>query len=405
MTSFLTDTLGWRFLLAFAVSVTLWARLTLDQNPQRVDVYPTDVAVEARALPPNLVVANDLPPVKLRLVAPQESWKFIEPGSFRVWVDLSAAKSGLVQADVFVEASDPQVRVLETTPAKLSVRVEELKSVTIPVQVNQAGQVPFGYRTGEPRVEPATVQVSGPTSAIEKVNVAQVSVRLDEARSTIDRSLKPEPRGPGGVVAGVRVEPQNVTVTLPVEQIAGSKAVSVVPIVRGQPAAGYWLGAITVDPSTVQIVGDPNILDTVTVLNTGDVDATGAQAEVIRSVPIVRPSGISLVREQNTTVRVAVLPLQGQQVRDLQVTAQNVPEGFTATIAPVSVSVSLSGPQPALLRFGPQDFAVTVDLTAQQPGNPTLPVQVPVQIQVPEGVRVDRILPEQVAVTFTPRQP
>jgi YbbR domain-containing protein len=403
--SFLTDTLGWRFLLAFAVSVTLWARLTLDQNPQRVDVYPTEISVEARSLPPNLVVANELPPVKLRLAAPQESWKFFEPGSFRVWVDLSGARPGLVQADVFVETSDPQVRVLETTPSKLSVRVEELKTVTVPVQASLAGQVPFGFRAGEPRIEPPNVQVSGPTSAIERVNVAQVSIRLDEARSTIDRSLRPEPRGPGGVVAGVRVEPQNVTVTLPVEQIAGSKTVSVVPVVRGQPAAGYWQGPIAVEPVSVQIVGDPGLLDTVTVLNTAEVDVSGAQAEVVRTVPIARPQGIGMVREQNATVRVAILPLQGQQVRDVQVTLQNVPEGFTATVAPVSVSVALSGPQPTLLRIGPQDVAATVNLANQQPGNPELPVQLPLQVQVPEGLRVDRVLPEQVAVTFTPRAP
>ena len=95
MTSFLTETLGWRFLLALVISISLWGRLTLEQNPQRVDVYPTDINVEPRGLPANLVVAGDLPPVKIRVAAPQESWRFLEPSSFRVSVDLNGAKPGL----------------------------------------------------------------------------------------------------------------------------------------------------------------------------------------------------------------------------------------------------------------------------------------------------------------------
>jgi YbbR domain-containing protein len=377
----------------------MWSRLTLDQNPQRVDVYPTEIQVEPRGLPSNLVLANEMPPVKLKVVAPQESWRFLEPSSFRVSVDLNGAQPGLVQAPVSVEASDPQVRVLEVTPAKLSVRVEELKTATVPVQVNQVGSVPFGFRVGEPTLSPSRVEISGPSSTVDKVSVAAVTVRLEEAKSTIDRSLKPEARGANGVVQGVRVEPQNVTVTLPVEQIAGSKAVSVVPVVRGQPAAGYWQAGITVDPPTVQIVGDPNVLDTVSVLNTTDVDVAGAQSELVRTVQIVRPQGVTLVRDQAATVRVAVLPVQGQQVRDVQINVINVPEGMNAVATPGTVSVSISGPVPLLLRLGIQEVVATADAEGLPPGSRL----VPVQVQVPDGIRVDRLLTDQAAVTLTPR--
>src|SRR5690348_2783502 len=105
MLPFVTDTLGWRFLLAFILSVTLWARLTLEQNPERRDIYPTEIPVEARGLPPNLVVANDIQPIKVRIAAPQESWRQLQVGSFRASVDLSGATPGLSQPDVQVEVS------------------------------------------------------------------------------------------------------------------------------------------------------------------------------------------------------------------------------------------------------------------------------------------------------------
>ena len=399
MTSFLTDTLGWRFLLALVISGSLWARLTLDQNPQRVDVYPTEINVEPRGLPPNLVVANDLPPVKIRVSAPQESWKFLEPSSFRVSVDLTNAKPGLVQSDVTVETPDLQVRAVEVTPAKLTVRVEELRTASVPVQVTLVGSMPFGFRSGEPLVTPSKVEISGPSSAIERVSAAVVTVRLDEARSTIDRSVKPETRGVNGVVSGVRVEPQNVTVTLPVEQIAGSKAVSVVPVVQGQPAPGYWQSSIAVDPPSVQIVGDPSVLDGVAVLNTAPVDVSGAQAEIVRTVPINRPQGVTVVRDLAATVRVAILPLQGQQVRDVAVSVANVPEGLVATVSPSVVSVTVSGPQPSLARLTPQDLTANVDAAGLAAGQSLRPVT----LQPPEGLRSDRVLPDQVTLTLAAR--
>src|SRR6478752_1343986 len=111
MIPFVTDTLGWRFLLAFVLSVTLWARLTLDQNPERRDIYPTEIPVEARGLSQKFVVANDLQPI--------------------------------------------------------TVRIEELRESSVPVRVEQTGSLPFGFRpSGEPTVQPVAVKVSGPASAV-----------------------------------------------------------------------------------------------------------------------------------------------------------------------------------------------------------------------------------------------
>ena len=48
----------WRFALALVVAIVLWVRLTIDQNPEREDLYPTDIPIEVRGLAPTLLVAN-----------------------------------------------------------------------------------------------------------------------------------------------------------------------------------------------------------------------------------------------------------------------------------------------------------------------------------------------------------
>jgi YbbR domain-containing protein len=399
---FFTETLGWRFLFALFLSVALWARLTLEQNPERRDNYPTDIQVEAQGLSPGLVVANDVQPVRLRISAPAQSWRTLEPGSFRASVDLTGVPPGLVQRDVKVEVSDPDVKILEVIPSKVSVRVEELRTATVPVRVNQLGTPPTGYRVaGDPVVTPNTVQVSGPSSAVERVNEAAVTVRLDEVKSTVDLTQKPEPRGPGGVVTGVRLEPQLVLVTVRVEQIAGSKSVSVVPQVQGQPATGYWTGRISVEPPTVQIVGDPALLEQTPSINTAPVDVSGAEADVVRVVPLQRPDGITIMGEQTATVRVGVQAIPGQQVRDVAVAVQNVPEGRTAVAVPGVVQVTVSGPQPVLSRLQATDVVASANADGLGEGTQS----VPVEVRVPDGVRVDRVSPDRVNVTLAASAP
>jgi YbbR domain-containing protein len=133
------------------------------------------------------------------------------------------------------------------------------------------------------------------------------------------------------------------------------------------------------------------------VLNTAPVDVSGAQAEVVRTVAISRPQGVTVVRDLAATVRVTILPLQGQQVRDVAVSTANVPEALGATIFPPVVSVSISGPQPTLARLTAQDVTVSVDASGLAAGQYARAVTV----RAPEGIRIDRTLPDQVTLTLT----
>jgi YbbR domain-containing protein len=392
----------WRFFLALSVAVVLWVGLTIAQNPEREDGYPTDIPIEVRGLAPTLVVANELGSVRVRIGAPEESWRRLQASSFRATLDLSQLPAGLHQRAVLVECSDPDVRLQSWTPAKVSVRVEETRTVAVPVRVNFIGAVPFGFRVvGAPLVSPATVSVVGPTSVVEKVTEAGVTVRMDELKSTVERTIKPEPRGGSGVVGGVRVEPQSVSVTVEVEQIAGSKAVPVIAAVKGQPAPGYGLAGVSTEPSTVQVVGDPALLEKLSTLTTQDVDVTGASADVNRTVGVVRPPGVNVVGEVPLAVRVRVAPLPGQQARTVAVLATGLMSGLSASVDPAAVTVVVSGTQPALLRLTGGDVVGDVDMTALGPGT----YLIPVKATAPEGVRVERAEPDRVSVIVTVSAP
>jgi YbbR domain-containing protein len=97
-------------------------------------------------------------------------------------------------------------------------------------------------------------------------------------------------------------------------------------------------------------------------------------------------------------VRVTVQPVQGQQVREVAVAVPNAGEGLVALVSPTSVTATIAGPQPTLLRLTGSDLQAAVDVA----GLPAGTHAVPVTIQAPEGIRVDRVTPERVNVTLTP---
>ena len=58
------EALGWRLLLALVLSVAIWAGLTLERNPQRQEVFPSELTVEITGLPANLIVLNEVVPIQ-----------------------------------------------------------------------------------------------------------------------------------------------------------------------------------------------------------------------------------------------------------------------------------------------------------------------------------------------------
>jgi hypothetical protein len=107
---------------------------------------------------------------------------------------------------------------------------------------------------------------------------------------------------------------------------------------------------------------------------------------------------VTVVGVDSATVRVAVQPLQGQQVRDVAVTVQNVPEGRTASVVPGVVQVTLSGPQPALARLQVSDVVATANMEGLGEGTQSVPVTARTGV---EGIQVDRVSPERVNVTLS----
>ena len=386
-----------RAALALGLASALWIVVQNETNPDRTDIPNLTVSVEVVNTPTGLVAVSEAPQVQVRVRVPSDAWSRLRPGSFRATADAALARPGVNELPVTVEALDSQVRSVEAIPPRVNVAMEEVGERIVPVRVDVAGNVPFGYAYSTPRIAPENVTVSGPSSVIQRVEAGVVDLRLDGVTVSLNATYSPRPiDARGGEVRGVRLSPPTVNVEVPVSQQVGYKEVGVRPAVRGRVTAGYYLQPVEVEPATVTVVGSPSTLAEVDFVDTEPVDANNVSNSVVRRVQLAPPPGLSLLQPQPVNVTLRVSPLMVAQSVRLVPTIENLGPGLQLVSGLPQLDVTLVGPAPTLQGLTPRDFRVVVDLGGRRAG----PHEVEPRVTVPPGFSLERIDPSSVPVVL-----
>lgn len=391
-------------ILSLILATMVWFVAVREQNPPIEADYDRTIQLEILNQPPGTVLFEDVVQrVTLRLRAPRSSWDQLSPGKFRAWIDLSNLAPGLHDVPVQVQVSDQAVTVVEKRPSTVNVRLEPLAEIQVPIIVEVVDSAPVGYIARQPVISPTVATVSGPAIVVGQVSQVVADVYLRGAKETVRRSVDLSARNTNGDVLGrLSITPPKVDVTVPVEQRFGYRDVSVRVVITGEVASGYWINNITVDPSTVTVVGGPSALNSLPgYVETSEVDVTNATKSIVERVALRLPAGISIVQPESgdnnpggVQVSIEIAAVEGGQTVQRPVTFQGLSEAMWAVARPAQVDVILSGPVPRLQALTLQDVAVIVDLFGLEPGTHKLKPSV----VVPEALKVQSILPDTVEV-------
>ncbi|HKW00680.1 MAG TPA: CdaR family protein [Vicinamibacterales bacterium] len=241
--------------------------------------------------------------------------------------------------------------------------------------------VPTGLQITGDLTEAVTVHVRGSENQISRLQTDEVSAVVDLADAAVgQRRTFPLRTDQVAVPAGVEVmwvDPAEVTLTL---ETAGTAVLQIKPVVDGQPAPGFAVSAIAVDPVAVTLAGPESRLRAATAATTEPVSIAGANTTV-SAVVAVSPMDAELRLRDPVAARVTVTIVPESQVNartfaSRPVSLRNLGAGWQVTAVPVDVSVSIR--LSAGVKDGIDERRVVpfVDLVGLGPGEYTLPVRV-----------------------------
>lgn len=402
-----------RLLVALILALVVWVYVTISRNPEMQFQFE-EVPLQVQGLRSDFVLTDErgiplpmLPAASLTVFAPQAT--HLSADDFRLYLDLSPiTEPGIYELRVQVETRQV-VRTWTVRPEKVQVRVEEVRQALLPVKVRLQGQPGLPYIVGTPLVVPNRALVQGPSSRMQLVAGVQVGVDLAGRVASLENAplTAVAVDAAGNEVGGVTITPTTFTVTVPIALQGGHRAVSVVPVTQGQPAAGFYLYAVEVFPDMVTIFsGDPAILTQVPYLETLPVDISGRSQDFTQTVGLNVPPNVSLINSPDrVTVTVRFGSIAPMLRLSIPVRATGLGDGLRASWEPTWLQVTVRGPLRVLEGLSLDDLWAQVDLSGLDAGEYDLPVTftVPAGIEIrPTEVTIHVIIERPATPTPTP---
>lgn len=383
-------------LAAVGLATLLYGGLVVSQSTRTLSdvVIPVDVIGQ----PADSFLLTSIDPVtEIRYFAPPGTRPL--SSDFEASVDLSAIRpgSGPQRVRVRVVSVDTQIRIVGVQPDEVTVNLDNVgrKSVGVVVEHDPA---PNGLELGEELADPATVEVLGPASVIQRVVAARASVIIQESGIDVDQDIELVAIDDlGEAVAQVNLEPRSSHITIPVFSDRETRTLPIHAVVTGDPAAGFEIASVTVEPPVVLVEGDADQLAELVRVDTAQIAMTGVSSDRTFVVELDLPTGVIAVGDEQIIVAVTLRPVTATRTFSAGVRLIGTRSGLTYDVDADQILITVGGSVADLDRLSGATLVVDLDVTGLGPGTDS----VPATLDLPAGATLVSASPSSVDVTIT----
>lgn len=391
---------------AVLLAVVVWVLAVTNTDPVQKRNFGRPVPIEIFGLGSALVITSDVPQeVSLSLSAPVSTWEsdLTSTNVIRAIADLSGLGPGTHSVPVNLQINARPVEVESYSPDVIEFEIEEIYSEVFSIDLIQPSSPAIGYEAGTPTLGQETAKVNGPASLVDQVVGIQALLDISQVKEDIDIDLELKAVDENGLtVSGVTIFPANVNVKMDITQRGGYRTVSVKVVSSGQVASGYDLAAISYSPLFVTVFStNPDLVNELPgFIETQPLNLDNASENMVVSLPLNLPSGMTVVGESTIKISVTIAPIRGSlTLTNLPVETIGLDPKFIAQLSPEGVDIILSGPLPTLDELIPGNIRIFIDLTDYEEGIYQLEPSKEINI---EGVLVKSLLPATIEVNILP---
>ena len=270
------------------------------------------------------------------------------------------------------------------------------------MEVKVKGAPAEGYSLLDPVVTPDIVTLSGSDFSFGSVETVYVTADLEGLSENYNKNLAVEVLNSSGenITDHFTCYPSSVNVLVPVVLDQPDVSLPVRCAVTGQPATGFKVSRVVVDPSTVLAFGPQEVLDSIMSLEAESVSVEGLDSTTSFTSDILVPAGVSLSREQVTVV-VQIEAINSAVFSCPLNDFRSAPSDLDWTCSVSSCSVSLNGTDTNLQTLTADDITVYVDLSSVKEAGE---YELPVLLELPAGVTLAAVEPATVVIRAGARE-
>lgn len=281
------------------------------------------------------------------------------------------------------------ITIKDASAWAVTVRVGELYTKEVPIEVDIRGNVPDGYFTEDVIIDPAVLVLRAQREDLLNVSKAKVTLNIGSARTTMIETLEYTLYDYNDVPVyndAIRANTKLIQVTLPIRT---SKEVPLQLELIGAEQHHDAL-YVNIEPQTIWIKGEADALADIEVITLDRIYVedliTGLNGPY--SYTIKTPAGVSVMNGvKEAVVTVGVNGTTEGSVLAENVNCEGVASGLRASVSSEPFMVSLWGMEEAVLAVQPEQVLVRVDVShITEVGSYTLPAIV--TLQNADGVHV-----------------
>jgi len=301
--------------------------------------------------------------------------------------------------------SDFNPASIETNPVKVDIKLDKIEEKVLPVTVNITGAPLENYVALPGFASPDTIKVKGPSTVLD--GVVSVSVEADVNGAFEDVFLNIAPRIINAekmdVTAQLTMDVNRLEIKVPINMYA---KIPVRQNIKGTPAFGYEMTALSRSMDYIEVVGAPDDITATSYINLPDIDITDFTRSETMSFD-VRPglidTSLSVVNGTPNEVVVTVT-IEKQIVREISYTSEYIRiigwgYDIDEITLPEDVKVTIRGLATKLINFDEgKILGASIDITGLAPGV----YELPVSFLMPAGVYADEEPVVEVELVATP---
>jgi YbbR domain-containing protein len=245
------------------------------------------------------------------------------------------------------------------------------------LEVIISGVPAANYTILTPVVNPSVVSLSSTGEHMDQVGKVYVSAAVNDISANYNQHLtvKVEDKDGLDISSLFSIYPATAEVIIGVTYSQPEKYVAIKPVTTGEPAAGFMVSHIIVEPATVRVFGDLAKLEELNFVETVPIDISGLKNSISQTVNIVLPPGFSLGNKNQVTVFIEIEPISEALFTKKVVNANNLGDDLSVYFDSNNITVIVSGPESFINNLVDADIVLYIDCEGLSPGVYELPLQ------------------------------